>query len=214
LIRPPAFKNYYEESKFEAEVLVEHLKSEVPITIIRPGIVRGHSITGETIKFDGPYFFINMVDRLKNLPVIPFIGKSSSYINVVPIEYVTKSVVYFSESEKAERKTIHLTDPTPHPVEEVYRHMVSIITGKQPKGRMPLSLAKGALKLKALRQKLGVEKETLDYLSWSAQFDTTHANELLKDSGIRCADFIESLPAMIDFYDLHKNEAHYHVSIK
>lgn len=214
LIRPPSFKNFYEESKFEAEVLVEHLKSEVPITIIRPGIVRGHSVTGETIKFDGPYFFINMIERLKKLPVIPFIGKSSSYINVVPIEYVTKSVVYFSEFEKAEGKTIHLTDPTPHPVEEVFRSMVSIITGKPPKGRIPLSLAKVGLKSKVLRQKLGVEKETLDYLTWSAQFDTTKASELLKESGIGCADFIESLPTMISFYDQHKNDAQFHVPIK
>ncbi|MFX3674304.1 MAG: SDR family oxidoreductase [Paenisporosarcina sp.] len=214
LIRPKAFKNYYEESKFEAEVLVEQLKTKVPVTIIRPGIVRGHSITGETIKFDGPYFFINMIDRLKKLPIIPFIGKSSSYINVVPIEYVTKSVVYLSESEKADGKTIHITDPTPHPVEEVYRSMVSIITGKPPKGRLPLSLAKIGLNLKLMRQKLGVERETLDYLTWPAQFDTTQASELLSESGIKCADFIESLPTMIAFYDLHKKELQYHVHIK
>ena len=214
LIRPKAFKNFYEETKFEAEVLVEQIKSDVPVTIIRPGIVRGHSITGETIKFDGPYFFINMIDRLKKLPIIPFIGKSNSFINVVPIEYVTKSVVYLSESEKANGKTIHLTDPTPHPIEEVYRSMVSMITGKPPKGRIPLSFAKIGLKSKIMRQKLGVEKETLDYLTWSAQFDTTQANGLLKESGITCVDFIESLPTMIAFYDLHKNERQYHVPIK
>ena len=214
LIRPNTFKNFYEESKYEAEVLVEKLKSEVPVTIIRPGIVRGHSVTGETIKFDGPYFFINMIDRLKRLPFIPFIGKSTAYINVVPIEFVTKSVVYLSESEKAEGKTVHLTDPSPHPVEEVYRSMVSIITGKQPKGRMPLSTAKLGLKSKFMRQKLGVEKETLDYLTWAAHFDTAQANELLNESGINCADFIESLPTMIDFYNQHKNEQHYHVVIK
>lgn len=214
LIRPQSFKNFYEESKFEAEVLVEQLKSEVPITIIRPGIVRGHSVTGETIKFDGPYFFVNMIDRLKKLPVIPFVGRSTSYINVVPIDYITNSVVYCSESEKAVGKTIHLTDPTPHPVEEVYRHMVSIITGKQPKGRMPLFLAKGALKLKVLRQRLGVEKETLDYLTWSVQFDTTQANEVLKGSGIKCPDFIDTLPAMLSFYELNKKHANYHVPIK
>lgn len=214
LIRPDTFKNFYEESKFEAELLVEKLKSDIPVTIIRPGIVRGHSVTGETIKFDGPYFFINMIERLKSLPIIPFIGKSSSSINVVPIEFVTKSVVYLSESEEANGKTVHLTDPQPHPVEEVFRKMVLIITGKNPKGRIPLAFAKLGLKSKFLRQQLGVEQETLDYLSWSAHFDTTQATELLKDSGIECTDFIESLPTMIAFYDLHKHEPAYHVPIK
>ena len=59
-----------------------------------------------------------------------------------------------------------------------------------------------------------LKKETLDYLTWPAQFDTSQATELLKESGITCADFIESLPTMIAFYDLHKNEPQYHVSIK
>ncbi|WP_330219520.1 SDR family oxidoreductase [Peribacillus muralis] len=53
---------------YEAEVLVEELKKEIPITIIRPGIVKGHSQTGQTIKFDGPYFILNFLDRLSFLP--------------------------------------------------------------------------------------------------------------------------------------------------
>lgn len=214
LIRPKAFKNYYEETKFEAEVLVEKMKSLVPTTIIRPGIVRGHSVSGETIKFDGPYFFINMIDNLRKLPVIPYIGKSQSLINVVPIDFVIKAVVYCSEDVGAIGKTIHLTDPKPHPVEEVYRQMVWHVTGKWPKGRIPLTLAKMGMQLKVLRKRLGVEKETLDYLTWNAQFDSTVAKVVLKDSGIRCADFIESLPSMIAFYQLHKKDQSYHIQIK
>lgn len=214
LIRPKAFKNYYEETKYEAEVLVEKLKDTVPTTIIRPGIVRGHSVTGETIKFDGPYFFINMIDKLRKLPLIPYVGKSQSLINVVPIDFIIKAVVNCSENEKAIGKTIHLTDPNPHPVEEVYRHMVWNVTGKWPKGRIPLALAKTGLKLKVVRKKLGVEKETLDYLTWTAQFDTAVAEEVLSGSGIQCADFIESLPSMLAFYELHKKDRSYHISIK
>jgi len=214
LIRPKAFKNYYEETKFEAEILVDQLKPVIPTTIIRPGIARGHSETGETIKFDGPYFFINMIDRLKKMPFIPYVGISKSFINVVPIDFITKAAVYASESEKASGETLHLTDPRPHPVEEVYRQMVLIITGKYPKGRIPLTMAKVGLQLKILRKKLGVEKETLDYLTWSAHFETTVADEVLKDSGINCADFIESLPAMINFYHVHKKEEKYHIQIK
>lgn len=214
LIRPTAFKNFYEETKFEAEMLVEKIKPIVPTTIIRPGIVRGHSITGETIKFDGPYFFINMIDNLSKLPMIPYVGKSRALINVVPIDFIIKAVVYCSENEQAIGKTLHLTDPNPHPVEEVYRHMVWEVTGKLPKGRFPLMLAKKGLTFKFVRQRLGVEKETLDYLTWTAQFDTAVANEVLKDSDIECADFIDSLPSMIAFYQKHKKDNHYHIQIK
>ncbi|WP_019413113.1 SDR family oxidoreductase [Paenisporosarcina sp. TG20] len=214
LIRPKSFKNYYEETKFEAEVLVEKLKSIVPTTIIRPGIVRGHSVTGETFKFDGPYFFINMIDALSKLPFIPYIGNTKTYINVVPIDFIIKAVIFCSESDQAAGKTLHLTDPHPHPIEEVYRQMVLIVTGKLPKGRFPLVLAKKGLQVQFLRRWLGVEKETLDYLTWSAQFDTTIANDVLKDSGIECADFVTSLPSMIEFYNLHKTDEKYHIQIK
>ncbi|MGH2317310.1 SDR family oxidoreductase [Planococcus sp. SE5232] len=213
LKRPQAFKNFYEETKFEAELLVNEMKKKVPVTIIRPGIVRGHSVTGETIKFDGPYFFLNLIDRVKFLPIIPFVGRSKSYINVVPIDYILNASIYLSKLEAAEGQTIHLTDPNPHPVEEVYRGMVHLMTGKNPKGRLPHNLAKVSLSVAAIRKGLGVEVETLDYLTWSANFDTQNAKRLLNGSGIHCADFLETMPAMVDFYNLHKNDKKFQITI-
>lgn len=213
LIRPTAFKNHYEETKFEAETLMEQLKDDVAVTIIRPGIVRGHSKTGETIKFDGPYFFLNMIDRLKWLPFIPYIGKTAAYLNVVPIDYVIEASVYLANYKKAAGETVHLTDPAPHPIEEVFGAMVFELTGKRPKGRLPQVLAEKGLTFKSLQRKLGVEAETLDYLTWDAQFDTTVAERLLSDSGIQCADFIESIPSMVTFYNVHKENEDYHVVI-
>lgn len=213
LVRPEQFKNFYEETKFEAEVLVEALKKDLPVTIIRPGIVRGHSKTGETIKFDGPYFFLNMIDRMRRLPIIPYIGKSTSQINVVPIDYILEASIYLSTLKAAEGQTVHLTDPNPHPVEEVYRSMVHLMAGKVPKGRLPKKLAAASLQLKPVRKLLGVETETLDYMDWAASFDTSNADRLLAGSGIECADFIESMPEMVAFYQLHKKDKNYHIPI-
>ncbi len=214
LIRPPAFKNYYEETKYEAEHRIEDLKSEIPITIIRPGIVRGHSETGETIKFDGPYFFLNMVEKLKRLPIIPYIGVSSTAINVVPIDYIINAVTYIMDEKSAEGKTLHLTDPNPHPVQEVYRTMVKLLTDHYPKGRFPLSLAKQSLKVPFIRKMLGVEQESLDYLTWQAVFDTTEAVAILQKGNITCPDFIQTMPKMVDFYLAHKDDKNYQIQIK
>lgn len=213
LIRPEGFKNFYEETKYEAEVLVEKLKTQLPLTIIRPGIVRGHSKTGETIKFDGPYFFLNMIDRMSMLPFIPYVGRSTAFINVVPIDYILEASSYLSKLKEAEGSTIHLTDPKPHPVEEVYRQMVLEMTGKLPKARLPHKLAEASLRVPAIRKLLGVEIETLDYLTWHASFDTTRAVRLLEGSGIHCADFLESMPAMVRFYKLHKKDKIFHIAI-
>lgn len=214
LIRPESFKNYYEETKFEAELLVRDLISEVPLTIIRPGIVIGDSKTGETNKFDGPYFFLNLIDRLSFLPFIPYIGKSDARINVVPIDYIRKAVIYLCHDEEAIGKTVHLTDPNPHPVQEVYRTMVKEMTGKFPKGRIPLFLAKTALELKSVRTMLGVEKETIDYLTWNASFDCSIAKALLSKANITCPDFIKTIPTMVRFYKENKHNEQYHIPIK
>ena len=91
--------------------------------------------------------------------------------------------------------------------------MVKELTGKEPKGRFPRTLAEKGLTSKQLQRKLGVEVETLDYLTWNAEFDTKIAEELIKDSGIQCADFIASIPSMSKFYNENKHRAEFHIPI-
>lgn len=214
LIKPPAFKNYYEETKYEAEVLVERLKEKLPITIIRPGIVKGNSRTGETTKFDGPYFILNVLDRLRFLPVFPHLGKSEAVINLVPIDYILEATAYLSFFEGGVNKTYHLTDPNPYKVSEIYEMFMLALLNKKPIGRLPLSLAKLAFKIKSLRKSLGCEIEALDYFTWKGTFDCTQAQADLLHSHIRCPDFKEGIPAMVEFYSLNKDNPAYHIEIQ
>ena len=55
------FKNHYESTKFQAEVWVRSLIDRIPTTIFRPAIVVGDSRTGETQKFDGPYYVLRFI---------------------------------------------------------------------------------------------------------------------------------------------------------
>ncbi|MGG3469918.1 SDR family oxidoreductase [Neobacillus pocheonensis] len=213
LIRPIRFKNYYEETKFEAEVLVDGIKNEVPVTIIRPGIVKGHSHTGETIKFDGPYFIMNFLERLKFLPIIPRLGKGEAFVNLVPIDYIIQATTYLSFFDSAAGKTYHLTDPRPYRASELYEIIMKELLNKQPKGMIPLTLGKWFLSIKPIRKYLGVEKEALDYFSWKGAFDCTQAFNDLKDSGIICPDFKDGIKPMASFYLLQKDNPSYHINI-
>ena len=214
LIRPHTFKNYYEETKFEAELRIEDLKSEVPVTILRPGIVCGHSKTGEIIKFDGIYFFLNMIASLSELPFIPFMGSKATTINVVPIDYICKAASYLCTVREAEGKTFHLTDPKPYKVFDFYSMMVKEMTGKKPVGRIPLSLTKRLLANYSIRKKLGVEYETIEYLAWTAEFDVTQAQAVLHKGGITCPDLLETLPNIVKFYKENKQCSELFIPIK
>lgn len=213
LIRPTSFKNHYEETKFEAEVLVDKLKNEVPVTIIRPGIVKGHSQTGETIKFDGPYFMMNFLERLKFLPMLPRLGKGEAFVNLVPIDYIIQATAYLSFFEKGAGKTYHLTDPRPYRASEIYTFLMEELINKQPKGTLPLSVGKWFLSIKPMRKFLGVEKEALDYFTWMGNFDCTQAVNDLKGSGIMCPDFKEGLKPMTAFYLKQKDNPNYQIPI-
>ena len=210
---PEGFKNHYEETKYEAEVLVEKLKTEVPTTIIRPGIVKGHSHTGETIKFDGPYFIMNFLDRLKFLPLIPRLGKGEAFVNLVPIDYIIQATTYLSHLDKAAGKTYHLTDPHPYRASEIYEIMMEELLNKQPKGMIPLTLGKWFLSIKPMRKYLGVEKEALDYFTWKGHFDCTQAVTDLKDSGITCPDFKDGIKPMAAFYLKQKDNPTFQINI-
>lgn len=214
LIRPKQFKNYYEETKYEAEVLVEELKGQIPVTIIRPGIVKGNTYTGETIKFDGPYFILHFFDRLKFLPIIPYLGKSDAVINLVPIDYILNATVYLSFSKAGEGKTYHLTDPNPYTVTEIYKILMEGLLNRKPKGVIPLILGKFFLQFKIMQKFLKVEKEALDYFEWKGRFDCSIAQKDLADSGICCPDFKEGLSAMVAFYQLNKDKKEYQIKIK
>jgi len=214
LVRPPRFKNHYEETKYEAEVLVEGLKKAVPVTIIRPGIVKGHSKTGETIKFDGPYFILNFLDRLRLMPIIPRLGRSDAVINLVPIDFIIAATAHLALKESASGKTYHLTDPNPYRVEVLYEMLMEALLGKRPKGTLPISLARVALSLPQVRKMLGVEKEALDYFTWKGYFDCSQALGDLSGSGISCPDFQEGVKAMAEFYNENKHNRSFHVEIR
>ena len=56
----------YSRTKFESEKIVRE-ECDVPWRVYRPGIVVGHSQTGEMDKVDGPYYFFKVIQRLRGL---------------------------------------------------------------------------------------------------------------------------------------------------
>ena len=214
LIRPPAFKNYYEETKYEAELRVEDLKLEVPLTIIRPGIVCGHSETGETDKFDGLYFYFNMIDSLKKWPFILYVGSKRAALNIVPVDYVVKAAVYMCKSQEAEGKTFHITNPRPPKTYKIFKEIVRQLSGRRVAGRIPTAVMKKIAESYKIRKKLGIEYESFDYLAWQAEFDATQTEELLRTSTISCPDTMEIIPILVDFYNKNKCRQDLLISIK
>lgn len=208
------FKNYYESTKYEAEVLVDALKTELPITIIRPGVVKGHSETGQTIKFDGLYFMLNYLENSRYLPMNFYFGKNNPEGNFVPSDYILEATSYLAMHPVGEGKTYHLTDPHPKTMHELQALLSVAYLGRKPQGVLPIPMAKIFLSSQRARQLLHVEKEMLDYCVVRSSYDASQATKDLSEAGIACPDITETIPSMINFYRKYKDDYKKHLVIK
>ena len=112
------FNNFYEETKFLAEVEVRN-RTGLPATIYRPSVVVGDSATGATQKFDGPYYVIQWILRQPRVAVLPVVGRPRRYrFNVVPRDFIIAAIDHLSARSDSLRKCYQLADPDPLTVDE------------------------------------------------------------------------------------------------
>lgn len=213
LIHHEPFKNYYEETKYLAEISVEALKDKLPLTIIRPGVVKGDSSTGKTTKFDGLYFLLNFFDRLRFLPIFPMIGNKEVEGNFVPSDYIIKATSFLAINNVGINKTYHLTDPNPYLMSEIYTLLLAEYLNRKPSFYIPSSLTKQVLGSSNLRKWLQIEQEAIDYFNYDTHYDTTLAQKDLSIGNIKCPDLKATIPSMVNFYRKYKDDLEKQINI-
>jgi long-chain acyl-CoA synthetase len=102
------FSSNYEKTKYESEVLFNAAKSELPISVFRPGLVVGDSKTGAVKTFNTVYFLLRLYLN-GHLRIAP--TSSKFRVNLVPVDYVAAVVANLSFDSQAEGLTFHVTPP-------------------------------------------------------------------------------------------------------
>jgi thioester reductase-like protein len=202
------FKNHYESTKFQAEVWVREYLDRVPTTILRPAIVVGDSRTGETQKFDGPYFILRTISAaLRRGRPIPQFGRSDAPFNVVPVDFVVDAIAAAASAPEAVGETLHLVDPEPLTAHELSETLSVEYAGRAPRGRIPPKLAEASLRVPAVREMLGgTPRESIAYLNHPVRFDTRRAVAVLEPQGLRPPNFREYSGAMVRFFREHEDD--------
>ena len=106
----------YFRTKHESEALVRS-RCQRPWRVYRPGIVVGHSQTGQIDKIDGPYYFFKMIQKLRQSlpPWFPLIGLEGGYINLVPVDYVAAAMDHLAHLPGPGRPVLPPDRPAPAP---------------------------------------------------------------------------------------------------
>lgn len=177
----PAFANYYESSKYKAESKVrEAMAKGLPVTIIRPSIVVGHSETGEVSDFNViyPFFKLFAHGALSKLPT-----HLENTFNIVPIDFVIQATCAIVKNPKSIGKTYHLVAPHPPSIGMLLKLAVEYPSVPPIEILHPKDFQKA--KMTAQEQMIfSMMEPYLGYLNGHLSFDTTNTREILKGTGI------------------------------
>ncbi|PSM49079.1 amino acid adenylation protein [Chroococcidiopsis sp. CCALA 051] len=102
------FFNGYAQSKWVAEKLVMAARERgIPVCIYRPGMITGHSQTGVSQTND---LMCRLIKGMIQLNAAPLLERK---INMTPVDYVSKAIVYLSRQPESIGKSFHLLNPNP-----------------------------------------------------------------------------------------------------
>lgn len=202
LTHSAGFKNYYEETKYEAEVVVRNYMNDgLKAIIIRPSIVVGDSKTGETPKFDGVYFVFIALNKFKKLPFgPPKIARAVARVNIVPVDYVVDVSYHLIKNFKNSLgKTFHVCDPMPLVADEFYE-----ICSKKIIGRVPFVSVNKKLfsfTIKFFKKWFPIPSECISYFIHECCYDCSNTLEALKETDISCPHVNQYLDNLIDYFN-------------
>jgi NAD(P)-dependent dehydrogenase (short-subunit alcohol dehydrogenase family) len=194
--------HHYHRTKYESEAMVRKgVKAKT--LIFRPGIVVGHSETGEMDKIDGPYYMFTLIKKLRGaLPAwFPLAGPEGGKITIVPVDFVARAMDHIAHLADADLPgdTFHLVDPEPMSIGEALNTFAKAAHAPQFALRIDENLTKtvpapvraGVMALPTVKQirnqiygDLGIPPEAMEVRDFRCTFDARDTQRALDGTGI------------------------------
>jgi NAD(P)-dependent dehydrogenase (short-subunit alcohol dehydrogenase family) len=211
--------HHYHRTKYESERLVrEGLTADT--LVFRPGMVVGHSETGEMDKIDGPYYFFKVIQKLRRaLPEwVPLAGPQGGQTNIVPVDFVAKAMDHIAHlpDEELPGRTFHLVNPEPMSVGEalnvfakaahapqfamrIDQHMTNAIPKPVRAGLLALPTVKRIRN--QLLHDLGIPPAAMENRDFHCKFDARDAQRALTGTGIAVPPLPTYAPRLWDYWE-------------
>ncbi len=183
------FHNFYEETKFQAELLARAAQRRLSTTIFRPGVIVGDSRTGEIDKFDGPYYLLVLIVTNALQVHLPLPGRGTAPLHLVPIDYVMEAGYRLSLDARAAGRTFHITDPNPLPARRVYELVAEHAQQKPPRGFIPRGIARTLLKAPGVERLARGPVAFLESFDQQVFYNCAGSMALLAADGVFCPPF-------------------------
>lgn len=193
------FRNFYEETKYLAELEVEQLKKKLPVTILRPSVVVGDSTSGETAKYDGIYYLILYLLKFPSLLTLFNIGNDRVKLNLVPVDFVVEGIAAAARDENATGQTLQLADPSPLSTRQLFDEIAAAIGNRKSLVTFPATLVEKSLNLPISPAMTGLPFVAVPYFFIDQTYDTTVSQMLLDTHGVQCPSFPSYVKNLLEF---------------
>jgi len=183
------FRNTYEQTKWEAEHVVNDASDLDPV-IARPSIVMGESGSGWTPAFNVLYFPIRVFSRgmFKEVPARP-----EALVDVVPVDYVADALVHLLEDTSSSGVVNLVSGREACTVDDLIGMTSSAFGKERPAVVPPGTTGTGSAAHDEQAQVY------FPYFDMDMVFDDSRARALLGPAGIRCPHLTDYFPRLIEY---------------
>ena len=194
-----SFRNFYEQTKFEAEILVRRAMGQIPCTVLRPGFIVGDSRTGEIDRFDGPYTVAALLLSTRLQVPLPLPGDGVAPLNVVPVDFVASAAAVIHRDPRAVGRTFQIVDPNPSSSRRVYERVAEREGKRLPRLSLGYKLTDRLLKLPGLEKLTREQRMAFASVNHLSFYNNRNTLEILDGTGISCPPIEEYLDKLIEF---------------
>ncbi len=191
------FRNPVEASLYKAEQVLRESEDDLPIVILRPALMVGDSMTGETEDLGGLYLLIRLLLSAPEDYRIPTPSRTGVRISTVPVDYVVKAAIKIADDERSVGRTFHIVDPKPVTVHHALRLFAEATGRPAPREHDPLNLATALMRAPGMQRFTNTTRAFLDQLKTDVIYDDRNTRELLAGTGITCPDLGSYVDVMV-----------------
>ena len=204
------FNSLFEETMFEAEQLARAMMPRLPITVLRPSALIGHSRTGQSEGLtEGPNYLVRLMVRLP--AEVPFLlpGRGVVPFNIVPVDYVVQAAWAIAQAPEARGRTFHLTDPNPVSARAACELLGELAANRPSpvRAHWPLRMAGKVLQWTRLDRFAPDQVALLHDLTRQVTYGCAGALEVLAPAGIVCPPFQAYADALVAWVAQYEREA-------
>ena len=211
--------HHYHRTKYESERLVRE-GVEAKTLVYRPGMVVGHSETGEMDKVDGPYYFFKLIQKLRNaLPEwFPLAGPEGGQTNIVPVDFVARALDHIGHlpDDELPGEAFHLVNPEPMSVggalnefaKAAHAPQFSMRIDQNMTNAVPKQVRAGVMALPTVKRirnqlyhDLGIPPAAMENRDFYCAFDARDTQRALSGTGIAVPPLSSYASRLWDYWE-------------